>query len=282
MNELVEQLAALEAASPHPESIRYQYLLQGVLRRWALSAQSAAFVLRGGVLTQSCVSPERRPTRDLDFLGLFPRDLADTQARIEEILSIIEPDGITLYPETLIGEIIWRETDFPGLRYRLDAEVMGTKMLLQIDVGFGDPVVPPARWMEYPCLIGPSPRVLAASWELLVAWKLDGLLDHGAKRWQAKDLYDLHLLTTHCYLERTTLTEAIRVAFETHGNSLGDLLTVLYDPAWWQSAPSRAKWEKFRKAASCDIPDDLPGFASEVAAKLRPALEPIVTFPQPP
>ena len=279
MNESAQHLIALEAASPHPESIRYQYLLQGVLRRWARSSQSAAFVLRGGVLTQMCVGAERRPTRDLDFLGLFPRDLTDTQTRLEEILSLTEPDGIALQLEPFVGEVIWRETDFPGLRFRLDAKVFGQDLSLQIDVGFGDPLVPDAGWRDYPCLIGPPVRVLTASWELLVAWKLDGLFDHGAKRWQAKDLYDLHLLTHACSLDRTTLTEAIRVAFETHGNSPGDLLTVLYDPSWWQSAPSCAKWEKFRKAALCDIPADLPEFAGEVAAKLRPTLEPILAFP---
>ena len=278
-NEFGKQLAALEAASPHPKAIRYQYLLHGVLRRWALSARAAEFVLRGGVLTQSCVTPERRPTRDLDLLGLFPRDLADTQTRIEEILTTpTEPDGITLHLDTLVGEVIWQETDFPGLRFRLDTEVFEKDLPLQIDVGFGDPLVPPARWTIFRCQVGPYIRILEAPPELLVAWKLDGLLDHGAKRWQAKDLYDLHLLTYHYALDRPTLTEAIRVAFETHGNSLDDLLTVLYDPAWWQSAPSRAKWEKFRQAARCDIPADLPGFAAEVAARLRPALEPILTF----
>jgi Nucleotidyl transferase AbiEii toxin, Type IV TA system len=262
------------------ESVRYQHLLQGVLRRWARSTQSEAFVLRGGVLTQRYVTAERRPTRDLDFLGLFPRDLTDTQDRLEEIVSVIEPDGITLHLDTLVGEVIWQETDFSGLRYRLDAEAFGATSVLQLDVGFGDPVVPPAVWIDYPFLIGPPARVLAASPELLVAWKLDGLFDHGAKRWQAKDLYDLHLLTTHCHLDPATLTEGIRVAFAAHGNSLGDLLTVLYDPAWWQSAPSRAKWEKFRKAALCDVPADLPGLAAKVAAKLRPALEPLLAVPR--
>ena len=239
-----------------------RHLLQGVLRRWARSTQSAAFVLRGGVLTQWLVGAERRPTRDLDFLGLFPLDLTDTQSRLEEILSIAEPDGISLHLDTLAGEVIWQETAFPGLRYRLEAAVSGEALPLQIDVGFGDPLVPPAVWIEYP------PRVQAASPELLVAWKLDGLLDHGAKRWQAKDVYDLHLLTTHCQLDPTALAEGIRVALETHGNSLAEVRAVLDDPAWWESAQSRAKWEKFRKATACDIPEDLPGLAAGVAARL--------------
>ena len=272
MNELAQRLADLEAASAQPESIRYRYLLRGVLRRWSSSGQSVAFVLRGGVLTQSWVPAELRPTRDLDLLGLFPIDLADTQARLEEILALTEPDGITLHVETLVGEVIWQETNFPGLRFRLDAQVFDHPLPLQIDVGFGDPLVPPAQWTAYPCLIGPAIRVLAASPELLVAWKLDGLVDHGPKRWQAKDLYDLHLLTHHCALERATLTEAIRVAFDTHGNSLDDLRTILYDPAWWQAAASRAKWEKFRNAARCEVPADLAGVAASVAAALEASL----------
>jgi hypothetical protein len=244
-----------------------QRLLRGVLRRWARSTQCAEFVLRGGVLTQHYVGAERRPTRDLDFLGLFPRDLTDTQDRLEAILAVDESDGITPHLDTLAGEVIWQETAFPGLRYRLDASVSGEVLSLQIDVGFGDPLVPPAVWIDYP------PRVQAASPELLAAWKLDGLLDHGAKRWQAKDLYDLHLLTTRCQLDRAGLAEGIRVAFETHGNSLAEVRAILDDPAWWRSAPARAKWEKFREAASCEVPEDLPGLAAGVAAAVRPAPE---------
>jgi hypothetical protein len=239
-----------------------RHLLQGVLRRWARSTRAEAFVLRGGVLTQWLVGAERRPTRDLDFLGLFPRDLTDTQTRLEEILSIREPDGVSLHLDTLAGEVIWQETTFPGLRFRLDAVVSGESLPLQIDVGFDDPLVPPAVWIDYP------PRVLAASPELLVAWKLDGLLDHGAKRWQAKDVYDLHLLTTHCQLDPSALAEGIRVALETHGNSPAGVRAMLDDPAWWDSARSRAKWEKFRAAMGCDVPEDLPKLAAGVAASL--------------
>ena len=237
-------------------------LLRGVLRRWARSTQSAAFVLRGGVLTQHYVGAERRPTRDLDFLGLFPRDPSDTHDRREEILRGEEPDGVILRLDTLAGEVIWRETAFPGLRYRLDAEVSGEALPLQIDVGFGDPLVPPAVRIVIP------PRGPAAPPELLVAWKLVGLLELGAKRWQAKDLYDLHLLTAHCQLDPAALTEGIRVALETHGNSPAELRALLDDPAWWGSAAARAKWEKFRGAVACDIPEDLPGVAAGVATRV--------------
>jgi Nucleotidyl transferase AbiEii toxin, Type IV TA system len=242
-----------------------RHLLRGVLRRWARSTQSEAFVLRGGVLTQHYVGAERRPTRDLDFLGLFPRDPTDTRDRIEDILSVAEPDGITLHLDTLVGEVIWQETPFPGLRYRLDAEASGEALPLQIDVGFGDPLVPPAVWIDYP------PRVLAASPELLVAWKLDGLLDHGAKRWQAKDVYDLHLLTTQCQLDPAALAGGIRVALETHGNSHAGVRAMLDDPAWWESPRSRAKWEKFRKAIAVEVPEDLAGIAAGVAARVFPS-----------
>src|SRR5205085_7033117 len=54
-----------------------------LLKHLADSEQASAFVLRGGMLTRLLVGPERRTTRDLDFLGLFPRDLDETRSRLQ-------------------------------------------------------------------------------------------------------------------------------------------------------------------------------------------------------
>lgn len=260
-------------------SLEQRRLLQGVLRRWSRSAEAGAFVLRGGLLTQLWVGAERRATQDIDFLGLFARDLGDTTARLESLLAVDGQDGVSYDLGTLQGEVIWEETAFPGHRFLLGACVDDNQLSLQIDVGFGDPLVPPSCWLDYPTLAGDTLRVQTVPAELLAAWKLDGLFDHGARRWPAKDLYDLHLLTTHCVLDFDILSESIRVAFAAHDDSLDEIPGVLFSSDWWLTEAAQAKWSKFRASAAVPVPESLLSVAKSVAEALRPALAPLVALP---
>ncbi|MFO0846461.1 MAG: nucleotidyl transferase AbiEii/AbiGii toxin family protein [Gemmataceae bacterium] len=267
--------------------------VEEVLLRLARSPHAGDLVLRGGVLTRVWVGEARRETRDLDFLGLFPRDLDEAARRLADVLAIDSLTGVLFGLETLRGEVIWRETAFPGLRFSVEARrardvspPVGAPVTggltpparLQIDIGFGDPLVPPAAWLDYPTASGPA-RLLAARPELLAAWKLDGLFEHGARRWQPKDLFDLHLLTAHCHLDTDTLVEAIRVAFEAHSDPLTNVRDVVYNPAWWRTDSARAKWAKYRAASAVPVPEEVGEVAAAVARALRPAVGRLIDLP---
>jgi hypothetical protein len=256
-----------------------RHLLHGVLERWARSAHAGDLLLRGGLITQLWVGPQRRETTDLDFLGLYPRDSEGTEDRLLVILQDNLDDEVSFEPDTLRGSVIWQETDFPGLRFVVQARAVGQEMELQIDVGFGDPVVPPAQWIDYPCLIGRPARVQTVRPELLVAWKLHGLFERGLRRWQPKDLHDLCLLTAHCALDQATLAEAIRVAFAAHNDSLVEVPGVVCSPDFWSKEPARSKWAKFRAAQVVPVPEDVLEVAAAVGRALRPALEQGIALP---
>jgi hypothetical protein len=280
MSDVAWRLAALAQQEAVPlEHLLHRYLLHGVLRRWSRSGHAADLVLRGGLLTQLWVGPQRRETSDMDFLGLYPRDMEGTQDRLMVILKDDLDDEVSFDLSTLHGGVIWQETDFPGLRFVLQGCAAGREMDLQIDVGFGDPVVPPAGWIDYPCLLGASARVQAARPELMVAWKLHGLFEHGIRRWQPKDLYDLCLLTEHCALDPSLLSESIGVAFAAHNDPLEQVPGVLYSRDWWTSATARGKWTKFRATQVVPVPEDLLEVATAVARALRPALEQRIGLP---
>jgi len=270
---LAEALEARAAAAGvSVEAARRMHVLHGVLRRVASSAHAEALVLRGGLLPQLWAGPAWRATRDADFLALFPADIEESHRRLVEVLGRSEDDGVGFELDTVRSEVIWQETDFPGHRFALDVSLLDEAHALQIDLGFDDPLVPPAVWVDYPCLLGPAARVRCARPELITAWKLHGLFEHGAKRWQAKDLYDLWLLTTRCALEEAALREAIPVAFHSRGTALDEIPAVLFNPAWWQAETARKRWAKYRAASAAPVPEDVPAVAAEVAERLRPAL----------
>jgi hypothetical protein len=283
MTDLESRLKALAGASGRPlDALVRQHVLDGLLRRVAASAHAAELVLRGGLLTRRWVGAERRTTEDADFLGLFARDAGAVAQRLGAALAapLPEDDGVRFDPD-VFAELIWQETPFPGVHALAQAEAAGAYLSLQVDVGFDDPLVPPAEWVDYPTLLpGPPLRMLACRAETLVGWKLHGLFEHGAQRWRAKDLYDLLLLTSHAPLVEAELVGAIRVAFESRSQPRQDVLGVVYNPAWWAADRARERWAKFRAAARVPgVPEDVGEVARRVARALRPALGRLVAFP---
>jgi hypothetical protein len=283
MNDLAGRLAERSAAlGLPPEALLRQHVLDGLLRRLGHSTHAGELVLRGGLLTRMWVGPARRATEDADFLGLFARDAEETTRRLRAVLAVPLPadDGVRFDDSSLAVEWIWQETDFPGARAGVQAEAGGTYHDLQIDVGFGDPLVPAALWVDYPTVLPGAPaRVLACRAETLVGWKLHGLFEHGARRWRAKDLHDLLLLTDHVSLVRADLEDAIRVAFSSRDTALAEVSAVVYNPAWWAAERARQRWARFRASVPVPVPADLAAVAARVAGALRPALERLLSLP---
>jgi hypothetical protein len=282
MTDLENRLKELTGATGRSfDALLRQHVLEGLLRRVGHSAHAGELVLRGGLVTRLWVGAERRATEDADFLGLFARDAGAVAARLGAALAAPLPqdDGVRFDPD-VFAELIWQETPFPGVRAQAQAEAAGLYLSLQIDVGFDDPLVPPAEWVDYPTLLPGAPaRVLACRAETLVGWKLHGLFEHGAHRWRAKDLYDLLLLTRHAPLRAEDLVEAIRVAFESRSQPLEDVLGVVYNPSWWATDKARERWAKFRAGtAVAGVPEDVRTVAEEVGRALRPALGRMLAF----
>ena len=63
---------------------------------------------------------------------------------------------------------------------------------MQIDIGFGDVIVPLPKEIQYPALLNfPSPRLRAYPREAVVAEKLEALVKLGMANTRMKDFYDL-------------------------------------------------------------------------------------------
>src|SRR5262245_60132547 len=163
MSAVAEALAArAQEVGVSLEGACRMHLLHAVLRRLASSTHAEVFVLRGGLLPQLWAGPAWRTTRDVDFLCLFPADIEDSQRRLIDVLGREGDDGVRFDLDSLRSEVIWQETDFPGHRFVLDAHLLDLGHSLQIDLGFDDPLVPPAEWVDYPCLVGGLARAICA------------------------------------------------------------------------------------------------------------------------
>jgi Nucleotidyl transferase AbiEii toxin, Type IV TA system len=229
------------------------YLMAGIVERVARTSQD--FVLRGGYLTRAWIDPLPRPTQDLDYVGDFAFGIDDTVARFAPALGYHIDDGIVVDPQKLVARGIWLESAFPGVHLDIAIGIERPDQHLGIDIGFGDPLVPPAvAWENGARVVRP---------ETQLAWKLHGLVEM-AEQWRPKDLADAWLIATRVPLDAATLPPAIAAAFESRGFAIAQATGMLEDPRWGTKS-ARVRWASLRGLVLDDV-------IAELRTVLRPAL----------
>lgn len=229
------------------------YMMRGVIDRVART--STDFVLRGGYLTREWIDPLPRPTEDLDFVGDFPFGIDDTTARFTPVLDCKLDDGVCIDSSKLVARGIWLDTAFPGVHVDIAIGMERADQRLGIDIGFGDPLVPPAvTWPNGARVVRP---------ETQLAWKLHGLVEM-AHQWRPKDLADSWLIATRVELDPALLPPAIDAAFTSRGFTRAQAIGVFTDERW-ATKSARVRWASHRGLALDDV-------VAELRERLRPAL----------
>lgn len=239
------------------------YLMSGVVERIARSAERDAFVLRGGALTRIWLAPERRPARDLDFVGDFAFDVADTRARLERALAAPVADAIAI--GAIAATPMWEHTAFPGVRAAIAIGLDRADLRMTIDIGFGDPLVPPATAIAFAGSAS-TVEVRAVRPETQLAWKLHGLAEQGAE-WRPKDLADAWRIAKRVALDDARLADAITAAFGSRGFTRAQA-TELFALPHWATKTARVRWPR---------PEPLADAIAELHARLAPVLAALPT-----
>ena len=120
-------------------------------------------------------------------------------------------DGLFYDPESVRVQAIRDDAVYESHRIRLSCLLGTARFQVQIDVGFGDVVIPRATTLLYPGLLDfPAPELRAYPPETVVAEKLNGLVVLGMQNSRMKDFYDLWLIARTFSFEGPVLTQAIR------------------------------------------------------------------------
>jgi hypothetical protein len=144
---------------------------------------------------------------------------------------------------------------------------------MQIDIGFGDVIVPAPTRVEYPTLLDfPAPVLLAYPKETVVAEKLEALTKLGLLNSRIKDYYDIALLSRLYSFNGAVLVEAVRATFrhrETpiETDPIGLTETYYADPA------RSLQWRAFiRRSRFTEHTNDLQELVVEVRRFAVPLL----------
>jgi predicted nucleotidyltransferase component of viral defense system len=255
------------------ELLRY-YAIERFLYRLSKSPYRDRFVLKGALIFAAWGAPLGRSTRDVDLL-------AYTGNAIEEVVTIfkaicvqsVEADGMAFDPATVAGESITEHAEYQGVRVRFQGHLGDAHVRMQIDLGFGDVITPPANWVEYPSLLG-QPRAALRGYppETVVAEKTQALVRLGTLNSRMKDFYDLWLLARQFNFDGSVLSEAI-VRTMAHRNT--PIPTELPEALAYEFGQSKQdQWQAFlRTAGVAKAPQSLVVVLEALRGFLLPVLQ---------
>lgn len=198
--------------------ILYRYIHERLLYRISISRYAENLFLKGGSLLYAISGLRVRPTKDIDLLGVDIKNNADLLKMIfTEICSIkYESDFVWFDTNTITTQEITKEHRYNGIRLFVDAGFDTIKQKVQIDIGFGDVMVPSPRQLDYPILLNDmdSPVLSAYSSETVIAEKFQAMIELAELNSRMKDFYDIYTIIKLKNYDTSILFEAIKSTFE--------------------------------------------------------------------
>jgi len=117
---------------------------------------------------------------------------------------------------------------------------------LQVDIGFGDAVTPPAQVASFPTLLDmPAPVLRMYARETVVAEKFEILVQLGLANSQMKDYYDLWVLAREFEFDGGTLRDAMRATFQRRQTTLPETMPVGLSESFFTNSIKLAQWRGF-------------------------------------
>lgn len=170
------------------------YFIERLLFRLSISDYSDTFVLKGGLLLYTILDENARATKDIDMLAKDTANQLDSIKMVfSEICIITVDDGVNFDSDSIEVDRIKEDADYEGVRVKILAKLDNTKKILQLDIGFGDVIVPGAKEIEYPSLLEmEKPKIKAYSLESVIAEKFEAMVFLGDFNSRMKDFYDIY------------------------------------------------------------------------------------------
>ena len=199
---------------PFAEVLQY-YGMERFLYRFSQSKFAEAFILKGALMFTVWDVPQRRTTVDIDFLARFDNQIEKIEQVIKDICAVnASADGLIFDAKTVKGQRIKENADYEGVRVNFLGFLDKSKIPMQIDIAFGDVIIPEPSEVDYPTLLDfPAPHLKGYTLESVVAEKFEAMIKLGILNSRMKDFYDVWLMTRQFNFEGKNLAAAIKATF---------------------------------------------------------------------
>ena len=198
------------------QNLLQTYALERTIYRLSISPYCQQFTLKGGVFLYGLFEGDfPRSTADIDLLGQkVSNDIENLSTIFLTIFSISCDDGLNFALDTFNIHPITILKTYPGARLTITAFLDRTKILVTIDVGFGDQIVPEQVQMDFPVLLDdPTPTIYGYSKESVIAEKLEIIISLGNLNSRYKDFFDIFVLAHTFSFSGELLQKAILQTF---------------------------------------------------------------------
>jgi hypothetical protein len=268
---------ARQTGRPFYELLQY-YSMERFLYRLSKSPHANKFVLKGVLMLAVWNAPLLRPTRDIDLLGKFKKDIVTVAEIIRDIcIQDVEPDGIVLDITSVRGEQVVEGADYEGVRVHFRGTLGPSRINMQLDISFGDIVIPSDTPVDYPTILDmPHPRLRGYTRESAIAEKFQTMVKLDILNTRLKDFYDIWLISRQFSFDGQTLAKAVGKTFSKRGTKVV-ARPIAFTKAFFEDQDKQQQWRGFiRKARIVNAPSELDKVIDAVAGFLGPVAESII------
>lgn len=200
-----------------------------------------------------------------------------------EVCAIEADDGLAFDTTDLRVERIKEDANYEGIRILFLARLAGARIPVQIDVGFGDAVLPtPAT---FPVLLPlEPPRIQVYQRETAIAEKFQAMVALDISNSRMKDFFDVWILSRTWAFDFEPLRTAIVSTFERRSTPLPTDTPFALTDGFLLDEQKMAQWTGFLKRLRIqDETPDLQTVGRELSDFLKPIFSPntppVLTWP---
>jgi hypothetical protein len=271
-----QRLLAKARASSRPfNELLQHFAIERFLYRLSKSPRASRFVLKGALMLSTWSGSRSRPTMDIDLLGRIENDPDVLAAAMKDACRTVVPaDGMFFDAGTVTAARIMEDSGYQGVRVRVQGHIGNARVSLQIDVGFGDVIVPGPRKFAYPVLLDfPAPALNGYSMESTIAEKFHAMVKRGILNSRMKDFHDVWMLSRTFDFQGAVLAEAIEKTFANRQTTV-PAAPAVFDPWFGEERDKIAQWRGFIRKSGLS---GAPGSFADAVAAIREFLEPVAT-----
>jgi len=264
---------AKESSRPFNEILQH-FAIERFIYRLSKSPHANRFILKGALMFSAWTGSMSRPTMDIDLLGNIENSTYLIVAVFKDACEMeVENDGIVFHKDTVTATRITEDADYKGVRVLLRGNLSSIRLFLQIDIGFGDVIIPKPDRVKYPVLLDfPPPELDGYTMESTVAEKFQAMVKLGLLNSRMKDFYDIWFLSREFDFKGETLIEAIEKTFEKRKTPLISEPSI-FNPTFIKDDTKQAQWQGFVKKTKIT---DAPTSFEDVAVGIKIFLQPVV------
>ncbi len=254
-----------------------QYVMQRLLYRLGQSEHAEQFLLKGALLFWVWNEDFHRPTRDIDLLTYSDNDVDHLVEVFQQVIGAnAGDDGLVFDVDALKGIEIKEDADYTGVRITGFATLTNARVPFQIDIGYGDVVVPAAEEAQIPSFLDlPSPQLKIYPVYGVIVEKFQAMVMLGLANSRMKDFYDVGVIAHTMPLDGDLLSQAVNATFERRKTDILPAPLYVFGDNFKTDKDKGVQWKAFLNKNNLQNKTDFAHVVGEVQQLLEPVYQSI-------